>query len=334
MSICSRVGSAQPFLPRLAWAAVVAIACAVFVPTAFAQSADQFRQTYTVQPAEPVTLEVEVTSGDIQIAYSLDGEVSINGLARSSTGVKLDGNFFKTVLTVEQHGNRFTLRHVSDSAYPEQGIDVLYRIDVPYRTEVTANVNHGKQTFAGIMGPVKATGSKGDIKASYISNGLQAQVESGNLDFQVIGGHVEAVTGKGNISGERVVPGIRADTGDGDITLMVVGPTTATVKNGNGRIDVGGVRGSLIASTSGGDLRVKAVPHDDWQLTSATGNIRLELPPLAKFELDASTDSGELQSDREDITTSDSVARHLHVKLSGGGPHIDAHTSSGRVLIR
>ncbi len=333
MSICSRVGSAQPFLPRLAWAAVVAIACAACAQTAFAQSADQFRQTYTVQPAEPVTLEVEVTSGDIQIAYSLDGEVSINGSARTSAGIEL-GHFFKTVLAVEQHGNHFTVRHVSDPAYPEQGVDVLYRIDVPYRTEVTARVNHGKQTFAGILGPVKATGSKGDIKASYISNGLQAHVESGNLDFQVIGGPVEAVTGKGNISGERVVPGVRADTGDGDITLMVVGPTTATVKNGNGRIDVGGARGGLIASTSGGDLRVKAVPHDAWQLTSATGNIRLELPPLANFELDASTDSGELQSDREDITTSDSVARHLHVKLSGGGPHIDAHTSSGRILIR
>jgi DUF4097 and DUF4098 domain-containing protein YvlB len=299
----------------------------------YAQAADEFRQTYTVLPAEPVTLEVEVTSGDIQIAYSVDGEVSITGYARSSAGVKLDGGFFKTALTVEQRGNHFTLRHVSDSAYPEKGIDVLYRIDVPYRTEVSAKVKLGKQTFTGIMGPVKAVGSKGDIKASYISNGLQVHAGSGNLDFQVIGGHVEALTEKGNISGERAVQGVSAETGDGDITLMVVGPTTATVKNGNGRIDVGGARGSLIASTSGGDIRVKAFPHDGWRLTSASGSIRLELPPVAKVALDVSTDTGELQSDRADITTA-LPSRHLRMELNGGGPHIDAHTSSGRILIR
>ena len=334
MPICSRVSSIQPFLRRLVWAGVVAIACAACARAALAQSADEFRQTYAVLPAEPVTLEVEVDSGDIQIVYSLDGEVSINGTARSSAGVKLNGDFFKTVLTVEHRGNHFTLRHVSDSAYPDPGMDVLYRIDVPYRTEVTAKVNHGKQIFMGIMGPVKANGGKGDIKASYISNGLQAQVESGNLDFQVIGGHVEAVTGKGNISGERVVQGVSCETGDGDITLIVVGPTTATVKNGNGRIDVGGARGSLIASTSGGDLRVKAIPHDDWRLTSSSGNIRLELPPVTKAGLDVSTDSGEFQSDREDIKGSAAPARHFQVELNAGGPEIDVHTSSGRILIR
>ena len=333
MSICSKVNSMQHFIRRLAWAAVVVIACAACAQPALAQSEDEFRQTYATLPAEPVRLEVEVANGDIQIAYSRDGEMSIIGSARTSAGIEL-GHFFKTVLTVEQHGNHFTVRHASDPAYPEQGIDVLYRIDVPYRTEVTAKVNHGKQTFTGIMGPVKATGGSGDIKASYISNGLQAEVVSGNLDFQAIGGHVDAVTKKGNISGERAFQDVNAETEEGDITLVVVGPTTATVRTGNGRIDVGGARGTLTASTSGGNLRVKAIPHDDWRLTSASGNIHLELPPVAKVEIEASTDSGELQCDREDITSSDAVTRHLHVKLDGGGPHIDAHTSSGKILIR
>jgi hypothetical protein len=278
-------------------------------------------------------LEVEVASGDIQIVYSRDAEVSIRGSARSSaSGLEL-GHFFEAVLSVEQHGNRLTIRH-ADKVHPDQSIDVLYRIDVPYRTEVTAKVNHGRQTFTGIMGPVSATGGKGDIKASYISSGVQVQVETGNLDFKVIGEHVEAVTRKGNISGERVAQGITAETGEGDITLMVVGPSTATVRNGNGRIDVGGARGSFTGSTCGGDLRVKAIPHDDWRLTSVSGNIHLELPPVAKVELEASTDSSEIQSDRDDAAVPIPAPRQLHLKLNGGGPHIEAHTGSGGILIR
>ena len=37
-------------------------------------------------------------------------------------------------------------------------------------------------------------------------------------------------------------PEASAETGDGDVTLIVVGPSTATVKKGSGRIDVGAAR--------------------------------------------------------------------------------------------
>jgi DUF4097 and DUF4098 domain-containing protein YvlB len=151
---------------------------------------------------------------------------------------------------------------------------------------------------------------KGDIKASYISKGLQAEVDHGNLDLQVIGEHVEAKTGSGNISCARLAQGVSAETGDGDITLMVVGPSTATVEKGTGRIDVGGARSSFVGSTDGGDLCIKAIPHGDWQLNSVSGNIRVELPAAAKFELDASTDSGNVLVDRDD--TQSRVPRFLN----------------------
>jgi DUF4097 and DUF4098 domain-containing protein YvlB len=237
-------------------------------------------------------------------------------------------------LTIEQNGNHVRIRHVAHFAYPEAGINVSYRIDVPYRTEVSSRVNHGNQTFSGIMGPVKAITSKGDVKASYISKGLQAQTEQGNLSLQVIGERVEARTGNGNITCERIAQGVNAETGDGDVTLIVVGPSTATVKQGAGRINVSGARGRLTGSTHAGELHVRAIPHDDWQLNSASGNITLELPPTSRFELDASTDSGELQFDRSDLGKPDAEARHFHEKVNRGGKRIDAHSASGRIVIR
>jgi hypothetical protein len=322
------------FMNGRAWAIVVVIASLVIAQPTFAQVRSEFHRTFTVTAAEPVALDVEVSTGELQVFYSRDGEVSITGVAQSSGSGKLDDGYFKAVLTVEQSGNRLMIRHVPNDAYPEQGTNVLYRIDVPYRTEVTSNVNHGAQTFSGIMGPVKAVTGKGDVKASYIAKGLQAQIEHGNLDLEAIGEHVEARTGTGNIHGERLAQGINAETGDGDITLAVVGPSAAMVRKGTGRIDLGGARGRFTGSTSGGDLHVKAIPHDDWQLNSASGNIRLELPPAGKFELDASTGSGEIQVDRDDMTRPDSGARHFHQKVNGGDKRIAAHTVSGNIAIR
>jgi DUF4097 and DUF4098 domain-containing protein YvlB len=154
------------------------------------------------------------------------------------------------------------------------------------------------------------------------------------LDLQVIGEHVEAHAGQGNISCTRAAQGVSADTGDGDISLMVVGPSTATVKKGSGRVDVGGARDSLVVSTDEGDLHVRAIPHDDWQLSSASGNVRLEFPPGAKLELDASTATGEFQVDRDDIARPNPNVRRLSQKVNGGGKRIAVHTGSGRILIR
>ena len=169
---------------------------------------------------------------------------------------------------------------------------------------------------------------------SYLAKGLHAQTGSGNLDLQMIGGRGEAKTGKGNITGTRLGQGVAAETGDGDITPAVVGPSTAIVRQGGGRIEVSGAQGNLTGSTFGGELHVKAAPRGKWKLNSDSGNIRVELPPATKFDLDVSTDSGTLQLDRDDIAQPDSQARYFHQAISTGSQRIEAHTGSGRILVR
>jgi hypothetical protein len=326
--------SGTPLKRRLAWVTAVTLVSWASGPLVVAQFTAEFHRTLAVTATEPVMLEVEIPNGELQILYGRDGQLSISGTAKASADAKLDDNFFPAVLTIEQKGNRFTIRHVPNPVYREEGISVLYRIEVPYRTEVTSRLNQGKQSISGIMGPVKASTGRGDIKALYVSKGLQAEVESGNLDLQVIGGHVEAKAGRGNISCTRIVQGVSTETGDGDITLLVVGPSTATVTRGTGRIDVGGARGSFVGSTDEGDLHVRAIPHDDWHLTSVSGNIRVELPPAAKFELDATTNAGDVLVARQDIAKPDAAVPHLHQQVNGGGKRIDARTNAGTIVIR
>jgi len=298
-----------------------------------AQTYAEFHKSLPVSNAEPVVLSVEIGHGDVEILYNRDAQVSISAVGQAAEDSMLGDDFFLTNLAIEQSGNHVSLRQISNAASSEEKIKVRLRIDVPYRTEISSIVAEGKQTIRGVLGPVEARADKGDIKASYVSNTLHAATGKGNVELQMIGEHVDASVVSGNISGERLPRGITSETRDGDITLMVVGPSTATVVKGSGRIDVGGARGSLALSTDVGDLHVEAAPHDDWKLNSASGTIRLDLPPVANVALNASTDSGNLQFERDDIPNTGDRLRKVD-EHSNSEKHIDIHTGSGSIVIR
>ena len=312
---------------------VVAIAFLAWVQVSLAQTMTDFHRTLTVTSAQTVMLDVDVAEGELRVSYGRDGEVSIAAFARSAAQGDIADSFLPRVLSIAQSGNQIRI-HASDPVVRGQRINVLYQIDVPYRTKLISKVNSGKQVITGILGPVDAVTNQGDIKAAYLSDELQARVGTGNLDLQVIGGHVVAIAGSGNISCTRLPLGVSAETGAGDITLMVVGPATAIVKSGTGRINVGGARDSLVGSTERGDLHVKAIPHQDWQLRSASGDVRVELPPSAKFELEASTKTGKLQFDRDDLHRPEMNTLKFHQAINGGGKQIAVHTESGSITIR
>jgi len=315
---------------RLTLRAILAITFTALAHSVGAQSIEPYHRTLTVSTAEPVVLDVDVPRGELQILYSHEGQVSVTAFPQPSSRATPDRNV-AAAIALEQEGNRIKLRYVPNSSFDGSGIH--YRIDVPYRTVVTAFINDGKLAVTGVMGPVKASTGRGDISISYVSKELFAQAGTGNLDLQVIGARVEARTGNGNISCTRAAQGIAAETQEGDITLMVVGPATATVKTGSGRINVGGARGELMGSTDAGELHVKAVPHGDWQLRSVSGTVRVELPHVAKFEVDAVSNSGEISVERDDTQRPGDVHR-LHQVVNGGGAHIDGHTESGRIVIQ
>src|SRR5262249_1080015 len=243
------------------------------------QVSQEFHRALGVSLAEAVSLHVDLLDGDLRIAYARDGEVSIAVTAQSVFSV--DPASLSNLLVIAKSGDRVEVREQPGAE--SSSLKLVYAIDVPYRTEVDASVNHGKQTITGIMGPVNAEVGDGDVDLSYVSLGVSAQARTGNLSFEVVGGRIEAHTGQGNITCLRAPRGINAETQDGDISLAVVGASTAVVKSGHGRIDVGGAHGGLLASTSAGDLHVKAVPHDDWQLNSKSGTIRIELPSGSSF---------------------------------------------------
>lgn len=308
-------------------------ATAVFAQPAPVQKLHQLDRVFSVTIKDPVKLDIELGDGDLQVDYARDGQVSVAVIAQGPSGANVEGDLLAKALNIRQDGNHLQVHDSSDPAFAANKIKLTYRFDVPYRTELHTVVEHGKQSIIGIMGPVDAQGKQGDIEVSYISKEVNVGSEASNVDLQVIGGRIEAAVGSGEISCIRAPLGIRAQAGDGRISLMVVGPSIATVKTGNGGIDAQGLRGTLAATTAAGDVHVKAVPHDDWQLAAFSGNVRIEFPSQAGVDLDASSVSGEIAIHRDDIEKSSPDPRHIQQKVNGGGKRVVAHTESGKVVI-
>jgi len=256
-------------LSRFAVCFSAAIAVLSRVPISFAsEQGALFQRSLVTSISEPVILDVAVSGGSVTIGYSRDDEVNIHAFGKDAGGKDLPAQFFQSKLLIEQKQNSVSIREVPGLGSLFASLySIDYRIDVPYRTEVDSTVfGTGNQTLVGVYGPAKLVSGAGDIDAQYVRFAL-----------------LEAKTGKGNISCSRCFA-VNAETGAGNITLLEDGDSKALVKSGRGRIDIGGARGAVDASTQAGMLHVKAVLSDDWQLESVSGNIRVELPPKAKFE--------------------------------------------------
>ena len=274
-----------------------------------------FERTLPVSLKDPVKLDIAIAKGDLTIAYSREGQVTIYAFAKDEDGDYTPKNLVEALLSIEQRANYIAIRDSSKVPLAEAA-GVSFRIDVPLHTELNSSISgNGKQVIVGITGPANVVSGSGDIEATWIRFGL-----------------FKASTGKGRITCTRLTQ-LDVETKIGNITLMEDGPSTAAVKQGAGTIEVGGARGVVKASTDGGEIHIKAVNWDDWQLTSASGNIRIELPPEAKFHANMSTTSGAITVWRTDMHEPPEGAHQLSQAVNGGGKHIEARSNAGHISI-
>lgn len=295
-------------------AAIVLLSC-----TSLAMGqASVFQERLATSIKEPVTLSLTLARGNVTIGYSHEGEVVIYAFAKDALGKNVPEEYFKANLFISQEGNEITIQDSATLALVDVAgmfYAIQYRIDVPYRTAVySAVAETGNQSLIGVTGPARLTSAVGDMNVMYVRSSL------------------EVTTGKGNISCQRSAH-VQAETGDGNIVLMEDGPSRAIVRSGRGKIEVGGARGSFQGSTDRGTLQIKAVLHDNWRLESRSGNIQIHLPPKAAFSLDASTESGVISIDRDELEQPDSQARQVHEQANGGGKRIVAHSMNGSIFI-
>ncbi|MGH9592044.1 MAG: DUF4097 family beta strand repeat-containing protein, partial [Bryobacteraceae bacterium] len=247
-------------------------------------------------------------------------------------------------------------------------------ITVPKGASVTARGRGGDFDINGITGSVDIDSDSASVRLEDIGGDVRAELRGGDIvralnvrggfelkgrgsdiDLQNIQG---PVTVNGNFSGvtqfHNVAKPLRLVTtyseftveklpGDVRLTLgdlsasNLIGPVQFTSMR-SWDIRLGAFTNSLAINQNGGDidLRPNSLPLAKMDVHTHSGHIELALPAAAKFDLNATTNQGEISNDFGGPLTMEPTRRGRGRSLHGsnGGPAVNLSTDRGDIVVR
>jgi DUF4097 and DUF4098 domain-containing protein YvlB len=207
----------------------------------------------------PVTLEVTIPSGDIDVE-SVDGEqtyVTVDGDDRMLEHVEVRHDGGKVVVTVREKG-KFGIS-LGSLVFGNGGLRVRARM--PHGAGVKVKTASADTALAGSFAGLDLNSASGDVQ-------MRGEVADG----------VRIKTVSGDVQLERV---------DGDLSVQCV----------SGDIRVRSVAGSVDTKSVSGDIRIEALTAGDVRFSSVSGDIELGIAQGSLLDVDAGSTSGDLSSE-------------------------------------
>jgi len=162
-------------------------------------------------------------------------------------------------------------------------------------------------------------------------NPLRLRSASGDIELSGWAPEVEVRTTSGNITlkASRAFERLLARTSSGAIALAG-GARAVRCDSSSGPVTLGGLLGpTAVATTSGGiTLFFDALSHDaEIKISSASGRVRVTLPPGTQPGGEVSSVRGEIRS----VYPGTAPANEPRLKLSGAAPKLTITTTSGKI---
>jgi DUF4097 and DUF4098 domain-containing protein YvlB len=269
-------------------------------------------------------LDLETHSGDISVTAGSGRDVTIEIIrrARGRTDADVQLGLEQVKATVDARPDRARVRAV----YPDRqantySVDVSYVITAPAGTHVTAETISGNVTIKGIRGDVAVDVTSGnvDIAGSRVS---QAKTISGPVTLTDVetDGSLDVRTVSGTVTLQNVkARRLSADAvASGDVTARNIVCDTATLKTLSGEVDFSGTLSK----------------NGRYELSAFSGTVRFTPSGAAGFELQASTFSGDIQTDKSMTFRDLSMARRsLRGTFGDGSAFVILKTFSGNVTV-
>lgn len=249
-------------------------------------------RTFIVAPGG--TLVVEADSASVHVTGSSGDKVVVHMLASSS-----EDDLAGMQLEATQSGNdvNVVMRRGRTAWFRSWHGNQEIRVSVPQRFGIKVKTGGGDVELANTTGNASLRTSGGDIVAKSVTGNVEADTSGGNISIDTVRGEVDADTSGGDVRLARVDGKMRGNTSGGDV-----------------EVDLVGTNRGIVASTSG-------------------GSIRLTLPRGTNANLEATTSGGGFTSDLP-VSTTEFREGHVKGTLNGGGPSIDANTSGGDISVR
>jgi DUF4097 and DUF4098 domain-containing protein YvlB len=280
---------------------------------------------------------LEVTAGAALSIGNIAGDIVVEGGPGSSIVIEAvksvddpdDADLLRAVeIQVSQVGNRVRVstEHTGMGGRGHKhrrggDVSVSYRVKVPEATEVEIQSVSGNVTLASVDGLATVQSVSGNVRVTDVSELSEAQAVSGD---------VEVTRAR---SGRRM----EIESVSGEVRVQEVEASELSVSSVSGDVLLRGVssRGASLESVSG-DLEytgtIAASGRYDFQ--SHSGDVVLTLADQVGFQLEASTFSGEIESDFTlKNAARDEDGRSLSAVAGDGSAIIEASTFSGDIRI-
>jgi len=303
----------------LRWLAFLALSLLLPGPLVARDSVQgSFERTFSVTGA--VDLEVLTHAGDISVRVGPPGTVTVKGKIHVGDRVlrgdrRGDVNQIEKDPPIRQAGNSIHIDYLS-----QHGTSVDYEITAPADTAVRTRSGSGDQGLEGLKGTVELETGSGDLRLRDIA-----------------GSRVQLHSGSGDIVAQDIFAPLTVETGSGDVRVEEKGEGDLHIRTSSGNLEVRGVKGTLWAESGSGDAEISGVVIGGWDIRTGSGNVDLRLPADAAFDLDATTGSGRIVTDRAvSVTVRGDLRKSeqtIHGKVAGGGPQLSIRTGSGDIQI-
>jgi DUF4097 and DUF4098 domain-containing protein YvlB len=250
-----------PGIPRPVLVVLIAIAVVLFAGgAAWSLSwVTHHTDTHTRNLAAPSSLEIEATSGDVDVVGSDRVDVRLVTKERRSI-------FGTPHVHAVYDAGRLQLDGSCSGAHVfGNDCTVSYRVEVPRGTAVRLVARSGDVSAEDLSGDADLRTSSGDVDAIDVLGRLRLRTSSGDVDADSSSTDIDAVTTSGDVDVRaRNATLVRAVTTSGDVHVSVPDRTYAVqtrATSGDEHVEVHVDPRSprrLVASTTSGDVHVSA----------------------------------------------------------------------------
>ena len=265
-------------------------------------------------------------SGWIEVATWKNAQVKIEALKTSKAGslAKAKENAAEVSIEVTKEGDLVRV----ETKYPKRrggfwggdsiNVSVDYKVWVPEQATVEVHSVSGDVKVAAIGGKATVGCVSGNVDLLGAA-GADIDLTSGEMTLENINGDVFIKAVSGNIEATRVKGSIEAEAVSGDIELRDVSDASS--------VSVKSVSGTIVY-----DGKIKMGGRYD--IKAHSGDVRMTIPADSSFDFEASTFSGDIDSDFEIQVVGKISPREIHGTVGKGGATIRLKTFSGNVDLR
>lgn len=265
-------------------------------------------------------------SGDIEVRTWPQEQVKIDAtkVTEASSPEKAKEDAAQVTIEVTKVGNVLRIEtkypeHLGGLFHKSLKVSVNYVLWIPDKASAEIKDVSGDIIVEGVGGPLTAKSVSGDVDVRKAAMGADCDAVSGDLRLSDVAGDVNLKTVSGTITATRIKGSIEAETVSGDIDLSEVSDAMV-------------VKGKVLSGNLTYEGKIN--PQGRYNLNSHSGNVVMTIPSDSAFEFEASSFSGNIESDFP-IEVSGKISRkEIHGVVNKGGASIKLATFSGDVHLK